>query len=70
MDYYWQSGQIPFSTAPGFPMAGLPTPYDPWGVTQLTQEQELSMLKGQAEWLEDELGAVKSRIEDLKEEEK
>lgn len=65
MDYYWQTGQIPLAAAPVFPMPGFPTPYDPWGATQLTQEQELDILKGQAEWLEDELGAVSKRIGEI-----
>lgn len=65
MNASWQSGQIPFPSMPTFPTPGLPTPYDPWGVAQVTPEQELDMLKGQAEVLEDELDGIKKRIEDL-----
>jgi len=65
MNYLWQSGQMPFATAPGFPMPGFPTPYDPYGAAQISPEQELDMLKGQAEILEDELGGIKTRIAEL-----
>lgn len=65
MDYYWQTGQIPFASAPGFPMPGFPTPYDPWGATQLTADQELKILQGQTEVLEDELDAITKRIGEL-----
>ena len=65
MNSLWQSGQIPYTPAPGFPMPGYPTPYDPWGAAQITPEQELDMLKGQAEILEDELDGIKKRISEL-----
>lgn len=65
MNAYWQGGQIPFSPPPGFPMPGYPTPYDPWGATQLTPDQELDMLKGQAELLEDELDGIARMIKEL-----
>jgi len=65
MNYLWQTGQVPFSSAPGFPMPGFPTPYDPWGATTLSKEQELEMLKGQAETLEDELDGIRKRIEEI-----
>lgn len=60
MNYAWQQGQIPSSPMPGFP-----TPYDPWGAAELTQEQELNILKAEAEQLEDELFAIEKRIEEL-----
>jgi hypothetical protein len=65
MDYYWQTGQIPFASAPGFPIHGFPTPYDPWGATQLTADQELKILQGQTEVLEDQLDAITKRIGQL-----
>ena len=78
MNALWQSGMIPptptygspSSTIPGttpsgFPMPGFPTPYDPWGAAQITPEQELDILKGQAEMLEDELDGIKARIKEL-----
>ncbi len=65
MNYVWQQGQIPFSPIPGFPQAGFPTPYDPWGATELTPEQELNFLKVEAEHLDDELSAVEKRIKEL-----
>ena len=45
-----------------------PTPYDPWGGAQITPEQELDFLKGQAEILEDELDGVNKRIKELEKE--
>ena len=65
MNYLWQRGHIPFSPAPNFPMPGFPTPYDPWGAAQLTPEQELEMLKTQAQELENELEAIEKRIQEL-----
>jgi hypothetical protein len=45
---------------PGYGM-----PYDPWGAAQFTPEQELQMLQGQAEIVEDELDGIKKRIGEL-----
>ena len=70
MNYSWQAGQVPFPTAPGFPTPGFPTPYDPWGAAPVSPDQELEMLKGQAEMLEDELGGIKKRIDELERGEK
>lgn len=65
MDDLWQQGQIPYSTWPGFPQPGFPTPYDPWGAAELTPEQELNILKAEAEQLEDELAGIEKRIKEL-----
>ncbi len=65
MEYFWQSGQMPFSAQPGFPTPEQPMPYGSSGVAQLTPDQELSMLKEQAEFMEDELGGITRRIEEL-----
>jgi len=68
MQAYWQgmqAGQVPYAPSPGFNMPGFATPYDPWGAGQITPEQELQMLKGQAEVLEDELDGIKQRIQEL-----
>ncbi|MCK4352276.1 DUF5320 domain-containing protein [candidate division WOR-3 bacterium] len=70
MNYSWQAGQIPLRGEPytptsGFPMTGFPTPYDPWGAAPIAPEQELNMLKGQAEILEDELDGIRQRIKEL-----
>jgi hypothetical protein len=65
MNSYWQAGGVPSAQAPGFPMQGFPTPYDPWGAAQLSPQQELDMLKGQAELLDDELAGIRKRIEEL-----
>jgi hypothetical protein len=65
MNYAWQQDQIPFSPMPGFSQPGFPTPYDPWGAAKLTKEQEINMLKVEAEQLEDELYGIEKRIEEL-----
>ncbi|MDI6840597.1 MAG: DUF5320 domain-containing protein [bacterium] len=65
MNYLWQTGRIPYTGVPGFPMPGFPTPYDPWGAVALTPEQEVDMLKSQAEILEDELDGIRKRISEL-----
>jgi len=66
MDYYWQQGQVPFSPTPGFPLPGFQTPWDPWGAIQLTPEEELNILKAEAEQLEDELYGIEERIKEIK----
>jgi len=70
MNDLWQSGQVPYAYPGGFPMPGFPTPYDPYGTAQITPEQELDMLKGQSEVLEDELDGIRKRITELEEEKK
>ena len=50
----------------GYP--GFPTPFDPWGVVQISPEEELNFLKGQSEVLEDELDGVNQRIKGLEKE--
>ena len=70
MDLAWQQGQVPFSPAPGFPMPGFATPYDPWGAAEVTPEQELDFLKAEAQQARDELTAIEKRIEELQREEK
>ena len=70
MEMAWQSGQVPYPQGSGFPMPGFPTPYDPWGAAQISPEQELQMLQGQAEVLEDELDGIKRRIEELEKKKK
>ena len=44
--------------------------YDPWGITQISPEQELEILKGQAEVLEDQLDGIRKRIAELESQEK
>jgi len=65
MNYAWQQGHIPLSSISGFPLPGFPTPYDPWGAAELTPEQELNILKAEAEQLEEELSALSERIKEL-----
>ncbi len=40
-------------------------PFDPYGVTQLSKEQELQLLKSQAEALKNQLGQIEGRIKEL-----
>ena len=50
----------------GVPNYGVPNYGVPYGAPAApTKEQELDMLKGQAEYLEDELGGVNKRIQEL-----
>ena len=53
-----QAGQAPVPTwgaaAPGF-----------WGGPQMTREQELSMLRDQADWLKSQLDQIGARISEL-----
>jgi hypothetical protein len=65
MDLAWRQGQIPYSQAPGFPMPGFATPYDPWGAAEVTPDQELNLLKAEAQQVRDELQAIEKRIADL-----
>jgi len=59
------SSATQYTAAPGPSIPGFATPYDPWGAAQITPEQELDILKGQAEMLEDELDGIKARIKEL-----
>ncbi|MEW6374515.1 MAG: hypothetical protein AB1502_01815 [Thermodesulfobacteriota bacterium] len=68
MNYAWRRGDVPFPQPSGFPMPGFPTPYDPWGATKVAPEQELEILKGEAEMLEEELERIKKRIDELEKE--
>jgi hypothetical protein len=43
-------------------MPGFPTPYDPWGATVLTPEQELAILKEEARELAQELASLEEKI--------
>jgi len=65
MDYWWQHGSYPFGPLPGFPRPGFPSPYDPWGASELTMEEEIDILKAEAEMLEDELSYTEQRIKEL-----
>ena len=61
----WQRagfGLPAFGTPPAYPL-----PYvSPTFAPGITKEQELDMLKGQAEYFEDTLEGIKKRIEELK----
>jgi hypothetical protein len=70
MDIAWQRGQVPFSSAHGFPIPGFTTPYDPWGAAEVSPEQELHFLNAEAQQIREELEAIENRIQELKREEK
>ena len=53
------------SPAPGFPMPGFTTPYDPWGAAELKPGQELDFLKEEAKQIREELSAIEQRIQEL-----
>lgn len=64
MNTNWQQGQVPPRTQN--PRAsGFETLYDPYGAAEITPEQELDILKGQADMLEDELEGIKKQIHEL-----
>jgi hypothetical protein len=67
MNYYMPAGQVPPVVPPNYypPAPGFPAPYAPYGAAPIAPEQELDMLKGQAEILEDELDGIKKRIEEI-----
>jgi ABC-type glycerol-3-phosphate transport system substrate-binding protein len=62
MNAAWAQGCVPYPVAAGFPMPGFPTPYDPWGATVLTPEQELAILKEEARELAQELASLEEKI--------
>ena len=70
MNFAWQQGQVPFAPAPGFPMPGFTSPYDPWGAAELTPEQELNFLEAEAKRVRDEITAIEERIQELQREQK
>lgn len=70
MDPWWSGGFDPTIPIPGFPRPGFPTPYDPWGASELTLEEEIDILKAEAEMLEDELFYTEQRIKELEGEDK
>jgi len=49
-------------------MPGFPTPYDPWGATEVTPERELDFLRAEAGRLEEELNFIEQRIKELERE--
>ena len=70
MEAVWQQGIPPDYEFPGFPRPGFASPYDPWGASTLTLEEELDILKVEAEMVEDELYGVNQRIKELEGENK
>ncbi len=48
-----------------YPQAGYGMPYEPLGAAGFSPKQELQMLQGQAEVMEDELDGIKKRIGEL-----
>ena len=60
----------PYYAGSPTPYAGPTNPYDTWGMGTISPKQELEMLKGQAEVLEDQMDGIKSRIQELEKEKK
>ena len=54
----------------GYPAAGVPPGAPYYGAPAVTREQEMDMLKGQAEYFADALDGIKKRIEELAAKEK
>lgn len=70
MDLAWNQGWAPYPAASSFPIPGFATPFDPWGAAELTPEQEIDFLKGEAQQIRDELKAIERRIQELESEAK
>ena len=68
MNDAWARGRVPYPMAPGYPMPGFATPYDPWGASALTPEQELNFLREEARELREELASVEKSIHDMERE--
>ena len=49
----------------GYPAFGVPAVYPPPFAPTMTTEQQLDLLKGQAEYFEDALEGIRKRIEEL-----
>ncbi len=62
---WWQHGSSPIESLPGFPRPGFLSPYDPWGVSELTLEEEIDILKAEAEMLAYEFSCTEQRIQEL-----
>ncbi|MBD3322672.1 MAG: hypothetical protein GF350_16340 [Chitinivibrionales bacterium] len=62
----WQRSGYGYPVAAGYPYvaSNAGVPYAP------TKEQQTDMLKGQAEYLEDQLAGIKKRLEELEKEKK
>ncbi|KYK38113.1 MAG: hypothetical protein AYK18_08020 [Theionarchaea archaeon DG-70] len=66
IDHYWQAGQIPLSVQGNFhQIPGFPAPFGPYAAVQITSEQALDVLKGQAKVLENDLNGIKKSIREL-----
>jgi len=67
----WQRAGMGVPAYGGYaaPGAGYAAPYAaPYGAPAVTGQQELDMLKGQAEYFEDALDGIKKRLEELQKE--
>ena len=65
MNSYWQQGQVPFPPDYPFSIPGFRTPYDPWGAAVISPEEELNMLRYEAESLDEQLEIIEQRIREL-----
>lgn len=67
MQAYWQAfqtGQVPYPIY-GAPVGTIGSVQTPVGYPQMSSEQELTYLKQQAEFLEDQLEGIRKRIGEL-----
>lgn len=62
---YWQASQAGQAPWP----AGAPMGAAPWGAPEMTREQELPILRDQADWLKSQLDQISARISELEKEE-
>jgi prefoldin subunit 5 len=51
-------------------MPGFASPFDPWGASAVTPEQEVQFLKAEARQIREELEAIEKRIQELETEDK
>ena len=62
---YWQASQAGQAPWPAWgPMGAAP-----WGAPEMTREQELPILRDQADWLKSQLDQISARISELEKEE-
>ena len=68
-NWYYATGLTGWQrSAAGMPFQGYPNVYD-YGFPAMTREQEIDLLKGQAEYLEDTLDSIRMRLKELEEKE-
>jgi hypothetical protein len=64
-------GAQPYPAADYYPpIPGFRTPFDPWGASKISPEQEQNLLKSEAKMLKDEIDRIEKRIKELEGEKK